>query len=167
MLLKACPRCKKLIRQGLTYCETCAPLAEAERQAKRERKEEFRRKQYSKKYNARRDPKYLTFYRSKAWKMTSKTKLVEVRYKCEARLEGCTRLAVEVHHIKPIQTEEGWNERLEWSNLEAVCTACHNRRHPEKFKRKKDPNVIDMREVAQSLEAESSDPRGGLDSTGL
>lgn len=151
MLLKACPRCKTLIPHGLPYCDTCAPLAAAERQAKQERREEFLKKKYNKRYNSRRDPKYLTFYRSKAWKATSISKLQAVGWKCEARLEHCTGIAVEVHHIKPIQTQEGWDLRLEWSNLEAVCTACHNGRHPEKFKRKKDPNILDMREIMQNL----------------
>lgn len=151
MLLKACPRCKTLIPHGLPYCATCAPIAEAERQAKQERREEYLRKKYNRQYNRRRDPKYLTFYRSKEWKATSISKLQAVEWKCEARLEKCTRIAVEVHHIKPIQTPEGWAARLEWSNLEAVCTACHNLRHPEKFKRRKDPSVLDVREIMRNL----------------
>lgn len=150
-LMKACPRCKKLIPHGLPYCATCAPLAEAERQAKQERKAEYLNKKYNKKYNARRDPKYMTFYRSKDWRMTSRSKLQAAGYKCEAKLQGCTGLAVEVHHIKPIQTEEGWGLRLEWDNLEAVCTACHNGRHPEKGKRRQDPGVLDMREIVRNL----------------
>lgn len=151
MLLKACPRCKKLIPHGLAYCETCAPIAAAERQAKQERRAEYMARKYNREYNRRRDPKYLTFYRSKAWKVTSRAKLERVMYKCEARLPGCTHLAVEVHHVQPIQTPEGWDKRLEWENLEAVCTACHNGRHPEKGKRKKEQGVIDVRDVARLL----------------
>ena len=145
MALKACPRCKRLIAYGMTYCETCAPIAEAERQAKREHRQEFMRKKYNRRYNSRRDPKYLQFYRSNDWKITSRAKLQAANFKCQAKLPGCQRLAVEVHHIKPIQTPEGWELRLEWNNLEAVCTACHNGRHPEKFKRKEEPGVIDLR----------------------
>lgn len=150
-LYKACPRCRALIPHGLAYCSTCAPIAEGERVARQERKDEYLRKKYNRKYNSRRDPKYLTFYRSKDWKATSHSKLQAAGWKCEAKLEHCTGLAVEVHHIKPIQTEEGWTERLEWSNLEAVCTSCHNSRHPEKFRRRSDPGVIDMREVMKNL----------------
>ena len=146
-VLKACPRCRKLIPHGLSYCEACTPIAEAERQAKRERKVEYLNRKRNRKYNSRRDPKYQAFYTSKPWRMTSRKKLEDVEYKCEARLEGCTKLAVEVHHIKPIQTPEGWELRLEWDNLEAVCTACHNRRHPEKFKRKDEPCVVDLRKI--------------------
>jgi 5-methylcytosine-specific restriction protein A len=150
-IMKACPRCRKLIQHGLPYCETCAPIAEAERRAKQERKAEYLNKKYNRNYNRRRDPKYLTFYRSKEWKQTSRAKLAEAGYKCEARLQGCQRIACEVHHIKPIQTPGGWELRLEWDNLEALCTACHNGRHPEKGKRKRDPDVLDMREIMKNL----------------
>ena len=152
MLLKPCPRCKRMIRQGLTYCEDCRSIAEAQAAEAREHRAAYRQKQY----NRRRDPKYLTFYRSKAWKVTSRAKLQAVGYKCEAKLEGCTGLAVEVHHIEPIQTPRGWDLRLEWSNLEAVCTACHNGRHPEKLRRKDEPGVIDLREVMKELSDSST-----------
>lgn len=147
MILKPCPRCRKMIPSGVPYCPDCKPIAEAERAEKAERKAAYMRKKYNKSYNSRRDPKYLAFYRSKDWRLTSRSKLQAVGYKCEAKLQGCTGLAVEVHHIKPIQTEEGWELRLEWTNLEAVCTACHNGRHPEKFKKQEDPGVIDLRKI--------------------
>lgn len=143
MILKACPRCKKMIPYGLPYCPACKPLAEAELQDKLT----HNRQAKARKYNRQRDPKYMAFYRSKDWKVTSRAKLQAAGYKCEARLTGCTGLAVEVHHIKPIQTPEGWDERLEWPNLEAVCTSCHNGRHPEKGKRQADEGVIDLRTV--------------------
>ena len=152
MLWKACPRCKKIIPHGLPYCATCAPLAEAEREAKRERKAEYLRKKYQRKYNSKRDPKYIAFYRSKEWKATSRAKMADAHYKCEAKLAGCTTIAVEVHHVKPIQTDEGWHERLEWDNLKAVCIACHNTLH-DRFKswRKKDDGALDMREIIKNL----------------
>lgn len=43
-LLKACPRCKRMIPHGLPYCAECAPIAEAERAAAREHKAEYKRK---------------------------------------------------------------------------------------------------------------------------
>lgn len=146
-LVKPCPKCKKLIPAGWQYCPDCRPIAEAERQAAKEHKAEYLRKLYNKRYNSRRDPKYQAFYRSKAWRTTSRAKLSAVGYHCEAKLQGCQDIACEVHHIKPIQTPEGWEKRLEWSNLEALCTACHNGRHPEKLKRRQDDGVIDMRTV--------------------
>lgn len=145
-IMKACPRCRALIPQGLPYCAKCAPLVEAQREEYRAHNQAKRDAQY----NRRRDPKYLTFYRSKEWKATSRAKLSSVAYKCEAGLTGCTGLAVEVHHKKPIQTSEGWVERLEWENLEAVCTNCHNGRH-ERGKRKTPDGVLDMRDVLRGL----------------
>ena len=68
---------------------------------KEHREEHFRRKR-NKQYNSKRDPKYTVFYASKPWKLTSRKKPEDVDYKSEAKLEGCTKMAVEVHHIKPI-----------------------------------------------------------------
>lgn len=143
MALKPCPRCKRLMPVGPAYCEACAPIAKAEIEAKRQ--EALAKK--AQMYNRRRDPKYLAFYRSKPWRTTSRVKLQSVGYKCEAKLQGCQGMAVEVHHTKPIQTPEGWDLRLEWSNLEAVCTNCHNRRHPEKLQRNSSEGVIDLRTI--------------------
>lgn len=141
-LLKACPRCRALIPQGLPYCSTCAPLVEAQREAYRQHNQTARQQAY----NRKRDPKYGVFYRSKPWRATSRAVLSEAGYKCAARLPGCTGLAVEVHHIKPIQTPEGWDERLEVENLEPLCVNCHNKRH-NRGKRQAPPGVIDLRDV--------------------
>lgn len=149
MALHPCPRCKTLIPVGVQYCEACRPLADAQAQEAMERKRAYKSKQYAKQYNARRDPKYLTFYRSKDWRLLSRTYLQRAGYKCQARLEGCKGLAVEVHHIKPIQTPEGWDLRIDWDNLEAVCTSCHNARHGGRWKKGKSDGVIDMREITR------------------
>ena len=144
MVMKPCPRCKRLMPYGQAYCQDCAPKARAELEAIKERN----LKKKMQLYNSRRDPKYLTFYRSADWRRQSRAKLESVQYKCEARLsDKCQLYAVEVHHIKPIQTKEGWDKRLDWDNLEAVCTACHNGRHPEKFGRKDSDGVIDLRTI--------------------
>lgn len=149
MALHPCPRCKTLIPVGVQYCEACRPLADAQAQEAMERKRTYKSKQYAKQYNARRDPKYRTFYRSKDWRLLSRTYLQRAGYKCQAKLEGCKGLAVEVHHIKPIQSPEGWDLRLDWDNLEAVCTACHNARHGGRWKKGKSDGVIDMREITR------------------
>lgn len=146
-ILKPCPMCKRLIPRGLAYCEDCAPIAEARRAEAAARRAEYKAKQYNKTYNAKRDPKYQQFYRSKAWKATSKAKLQAVGYKCEARLEHCQGLACEVHHKIAIQRPDGWDKRLDWDNLEAVCTSCHNGRHPGRFRGRQDDGVIDLRTV--------------------
>lgn len=146
MAAHPCPRCKRLIPVGVQYCEACEPIAKAQAAEAMERKRAYKSKQYNRTYNKRRDPKYLTFYRSKEWRLLSRTKLQDCGYKCQAKLEGCTGLAVEVHHIQAIQTEEGWDKRLDWSNLEGVCLNCHNARH-QRWRKKEEPGVIDMRQV--------------------
>ena len=150
MLLKACPRCKRMIPHGLPYCDTCAPIAQAERAAAQERKAEYKRRKYNRQYNRQRDPKYLAFYRSGPWKNTSRTKLQDADYKCEAKLDGCKGLACEVHHIKALKTAEGWERRLDWDNLQAVCTSCHNQLD-KRFGSQPEPGVLDMREIMKKL----------------
>ena len=151
-ILKACPRCGKLIQHGVPYCEICAPIAEAERQAKQARRAEYLAKKYNRTYNAKRakdDPKYRQFRNSKDWRALSRAKLQACGYKCEARLDGCHRIACEVHHIKPIKTQEGWDKRFDWDNLMGVCIACHNKLDGKTGRRKEDPNVLDLRKIVR------------------
>lgn len=117
MLLKSCGRCRKLIPYPKKYCDACTPVVEAERQE--------RIKKSNTRYNRKRDPKYLRFYASSDWKRMSKARMQAAGYRCEE----CGRLAVEVHHVAPIQTPEGWERRLDWGNLKALCLDCHNRAH--------------------------------------
>ncbi len=147
MAMHPCPRCGQLIPVGVTYCEGCRPAAAAQAAEAMERRRAYKRQKYNSIYNRRRDPKYLAFYRSKEWRLLSRTYLQRAGYKCQAKLEGCTGLAVEVHHKDPIQTAKGWGARLDWDNLEAVCTSCHNKRHPEKFRKSAEPGVIDLRKI--------------------
>ena len=129
MLLKACPRCRKLIPYASAYCAGCKSIVEEEKCATLEE----RKKKWNARYNQKRDRKYLRFYASTDWKRTSKAKLQEVGYRCEE----CGGLAVEVHHINPIQTDSGWERRLDWSNLKALCLGCHNKAHGRFVPRKK------------------------------
>lgn len=151
MLIKPCPRCGAMISYGVQYCATCAPIAMAERKAAQERKAEYKRKQYNKSYNHKRDPKYSAFYRSKDWRMLSRAFMQHAGYKCQAKLEGCQRIAAEVHHIESIQTDVGWTRRLDWDNLEAVCTSCHNRRHKRwtAGNKVKQDGIIDLRTIVK------------------
>lgn len=148
-IMKPCPRCKRLIPRGWAYCPDCKPIAEAEREAAMERRAEYRRKKYNQAYNRQRaqdDPKYRTFRNSKAWRATSKAKLQGCGWRCESGVSPeCPGLACEVHHIKPLRTPEGWDRRLDWSNLMGVCVQCHNILDGKTFKRKKDDGVIDLR----------------------
>ena len=121
MLLKACSRCRKLIHYPNIYCDTCKPIAEEEKRIAFEEK----KKKWNTRYNQKRDPKYTRFYASSDWKRLSKAKMQDAGYRCE----DCGALAVEVHHMEPIQTESGWERRLDWNNLKAVCLDCHNKAH--------------------------------------
>lgn len=128
MLLKSCGRCGKLIPYGITYCSECRPIVEAEREARRlESKRESDRR-----YNKTRDPKYVRFYNSVDWRTLSAKYTQDKGYKCER----CGRFATQVHHKQAIQTPQGWDRRLDYDNLELLCTQCHNDRH-NRFKKKK------------------------------
>ena len=148
MATHPCPRCKRLIPVGVAYCDDCRSVAEAQAQEAMERRQAYKRAKYNRAYNQRRnkeDPKYRTFRNSKEWRLTSKAKLQDCGYKCEAKLEGCQRLAVEVHHKLPIKTDEGWDKRLDWDNLMGVCIACHNILDGKTFKKKSEAGVIDLK----------------------
>lgn len=128
MLLKECKRCGNLIPYGSVYCDTCRPIVEAEREERRlEAKREGDRR-----YNRKRDPKYVRFYNSTDWKTLSRKRLRDDGYRCVK----CGAIASEVDHIKPIQTPEGWEKRLDYSNTQSLCIHCHNKKH-ERFKRKR------------------------------
>lgn len=127
MLDKLCRRCKKIIKYPNTYCEVCKEIKDKE-------KEEVNKKyskEANKKYNKKRDPKYTKFYNSPDWKIRLAPKyMADKGYKCEV----CGAIASEVHHKIPIKTDEGWERRLDYNNLKALCLDCHNNEH-NRFKR--------------------------------
>ena len=131
MLLKSCKRCGNLIPYGNVYCNTCKPIVDAERQARLEQS----RKESNKRYNQKRDPKYIRFYRSSEWRILSRKRLQDDGYKCVK----CGKIASEVDHIKPIQTPEGWERRLDYDNTQSLCLDCHNEKH-NRFKKKRRKN---------------------------
>lgn len=117
MLLKACNRCGNLIPYGSAYCSKCIPDVEVRRiVCKRES---------DKRYNKKRDPKYVRFYGGVEWRTLSAKYTQDKCYKCEL----CGAVATQVHHIQAIQTPDGWERRLDYTNLELLCTRCHNDRH--------------------------------------
>ena len=121
MLLKECGRCKKLIVYGKTYCEECQPIVDA----MREERLRNSRQESNRRYNQKRDPKYIRFYRSADWKTLSRKRLQDDGFRCVK----CKAIASEVDHIKPIQTDEGWEHRLDYNNLQSLCLSCHNEKH--------------------------------------
>lgn len=140
---KLCPRCGKLISWGKYYCDDCKTLAEYELAQKRE----LNRAAVQRNYNqSKRNDKYIKFYHSKAWRVTSKAKLSSVNYRCEI----CGAIAVEVHHKKPIQSDGGWELRLDNNNLIALCIKCHNKQH-DRFKNKNNHGIVDLAELEKQL----------------
>ena len=117
MIIKFCARCQKKIEYPNTYCSRCKKEYETE-------KEKYK-KIRNKRYNTKRDKKYIRFYNSKQWIVLRNKKLQDTKYRCEE----CNELGTEVHHIVPIQTEDGWIKRLEYNNLKTVCVRCHNKFH--------------------------------------
>lgn len=117
MLMKACAKCGRLMPYGAPRCQACEKGRAAERA---EGKARSRRR-----YDKRRDPRFKSFYNSKAWRRLSAATLAEAAWRCE----DCGGLAVEVHHEPPIQTKEGWDRRLDASICHALCLKCHNKRH--------------------------------------
>lgn len=131
MLLKSCKKCGNLIPYGSVYCSSCLPIVQAEREERlRELKKEGNRR-----YNKKRDPKYIRFYRSSEWKILSRKRLQDDGYKCVK----CGKMASEADHIEPIQTPEGWERRLDYYNTQSLCLECHNEKH-NRFKKKRQKN---------------------------
>ena len=128
MLLKECHRCRRLIPYGTAYCPECTPIVEAERE---ERRAEAKRES-DRRYNKTRDPKYIRFYNSIEWRTLSAKYTQDKGYRCEE----CGHIATQVHHKKAIQTDKGWELRLDYANLELLCTSCHNARHNRFQKRR-------------------------------
>ena len=134
MRVKLCSKCQKVIESPKTYCDECSRKMESIIEERKRKGNEI--------YNRNRDKKYTTFYNSGAWRRMSKAylskhlfceecekeKIVDGKYSCQ--------ISEEVHHIVPIQTEEGWKRRLDVSNLIALCHFHHDLKHG-RFSRKK------------------------------
>ena len=126
MLLKPCNRCKKLIPYGKTYCDKCESIVIAQREQLIQKS----KRNSNRRYNKTREPKYIKFYNSKEWKMLSLTRLQQDNYRCIK----CGAIASEVDHIIPIQTDKGWNLRLDFDNTQSLCLNCNNQKH-NRFKK--------------------------------
>ena len=124
MLLKICNKCGNVIQYPNRYCTSCEVKAEEIRKENKLKAD--------KKYNNKRDPKYIRFYNSTPWKILSLKYRQDKEYKCEV----CGKYATETHHLIPIQVEEGWNRRLDYTNLQCLCIECHNKIH-RRFQHKK------------------------------
>lgn len=123
MLIKKCARCGALVPYGVKWCEACKPDAEAEQQAAKAAR--------LKRADKKRADEVTKFYRSKEWLKLSKAYLQSVGYRCER----CGRIAECVHHKYYVRRPGGWERRLDWDNLEALCAECHAVEHGRKKQR--------------------------------
>ena len=73
-----------------------------------------------------RDESSKKFYNSKAWRRLAATQLQKEPLCTECLNVGRLQRAEIADHIKPIR--EG-GARLNHSNLQSLCRACHNRKH--------------------------------------
>lgn len=119
MITKLCRDCKALIPYPLTRCEECKA------------KHTVNKKDNDYKYNKiKRNKKHDKFYHSADWKKLSKATLIKHGYRC-ARCKG---IATEVDHVNEIDTDFGWEKRLDPMNLQPLCTRCHNsKRRGQRF----------------------------------
>ena len=133
MIMKICRKCGELIPYPLAYCKKC----QLEYDATREEQLKESKKKYDANYNKfKRNKEHEKFYNSDEWKMLKEKYLQDQQYKCEKCLELSKtdpkvkkRLATEVHHIKWLSTQEGWDRRLDYNNLMALCHIHHNEIH--------------------------------------
>lgn len=66
------------------------------------------------------------FYHWTAWRRLRKLALQRDHYLCQLQLgPDCTRVATEVHHIKPV--DEFPELALDMDNLTSVCWNCHEK----------------------------------------
>lgn len=78
------------------------------------------------------------FYTSAKWLRKKARVLRRDKYLCQdCRRYGKKTEAVLVHHIVPYEEEPGLG--LEEKNLVSLCDSCHNKRHPEKGKKRTPP----------------------------
>ena len=72
--------------------------------------------------------KYNSFYCSREWQLLRQAKWCQADGLCElCRAKGIIKSAKEIHHKIPI--EEDWSKRLDYDNLIALCSDCHNAIH--------------------------------------
>lgn len=127
LLLKICSRCGKVIPYPKTYCQSCIPNVDMDKRAYKAKAD--------KRYNSKRNPKYVKFYKSANWRILSDKYRQDKQYKCEI----CGKYATEVHHKTPIQTDDGWERRLDYNELQCLCIDCHNKIHGRFSKRNTKP----------------------------
>ena len=78
MLLKICNKCGNVIQYPNRYCTSCEAKAEEIRKENKLKAD--------KKYNNKRDPKYIRFYNSTPWKILDYTNLQCLCIECHNKI---------------------------------------------------------------------------------
>lgn len=74
---------------------------------------------------------YDEFYHSREWQVVRRVVLQRDHYLCQVcKRAGRITPATTVHHITPVRVD--YSKRLDLSNLETICKACHNAEHRER-----------------------------------
>ena len=141
MVMKICRKCGSLIPYPHTYCTKC----QNEYNKDREQQLKESKKKYDANYNKyKRNKEHTKFYNSDEWKLLKEKYLQDQQYRCEKCEElhklnrkHKRRVAVEVHHKKWLSTPDGWERRLDYTNLMALCHAHHDEMHGRFQKKKK------------------------------
>ena len=76
------------------------------------------------------------FYNSSEWKKARQQCII----RCKGRCQRCGRMGKEVHHKIPLtdQNVHIYSIALDQSNLELLCTRCHNRERENEKENGKD-----------------------------
>lgn len=92
---------------------------------------EAHRKQTNKYYNKHeRNQTIAKFYWSATWKKFRANVLKERLHLCEVhKAKGEIVPGDTLHHIIETNTVEGWERRLDRTNVQVVCRACHEAAH--------------------------------------
>lgn len=119
------PGCMELIPYDQPYCDKHTykkPIDYADK----EERHRINKQVYHRRTTSKHEGKYQRFYRSKQWKDLSHHWLMLHPFcaKCEAL--GIMRKGDVVDHI--IELRDDWSKRLDPTNLQTLCYACHNRK---------------------------------------
>ena len=83
--------------------------------------------------NARHNNKWAKYYHNKQWKLLREWQITNYPLCYDCALNGRSRAATQVHHIKPFAEGATEEERMELllspENITSLCEECHHKRH--------------------------------------
>lgn len=127
--------CNELIPYDQRYCKKHdyrKPITYADKQERHR----LNKQTYHKRMNSKHEGKYQQFYHSTAWKKLSHQWLLNHPLCVDCEAQGIYRKGDLVDHV--IELRDDWSKRLDPSNLQTLCYACHNKKTwKARFKRKK------------------------------